>query len=174
MRHHLPYLSLVLLSGVLCACSPRPPKHGTAFLVAFGTNAVEMPAIEAQSLARAQEVMRKRLNTLGVRSSVEPTASGQLLIKVPRMRTNDLADVRRVLSQGGKLEFRMVHPESEKLLQQDLIEPGYEVLRLQQTRAAANPVLVPYLVKKKPERGLTGKYIRKAEVARSPLTNEPE
>lgn len=68
----------------------------------------------------------------------------------------------------------MVHPESDKLLAQNLIEPGYEVLRMQQKSGPANSIVLPYLVKKKPERGLTGSYIRRALVTRHHITKEPE
>jgi len=142
-------------------------------MLEFGTNTLELPAREAPSLTRAQQVMRERLKGLGVRSSVEPAGSHRILIKVPPMNSNSLAEVRRVLSKAGKLEFRMVHPESDKLLAQNLIEPGYEVLRLHGS-GRANPIVVPYLVKKKPERGLTGSYIRRAQVTRHPITDEPE
>lgn len=158
----------------LCGCSPQPPKHGTAFTLEFGTNTLELSASEAPSLTRAQQVMRERLKSLGVRSSVEPAGSERILIKVPPIHSNSLAEVRRVLSKAGRLEFRMVHPESDKLIAQNLIEPGYEVLRMQQKSGRANSSLVSYLVKKKSERGLTGSYIRRAQVTRHHITKEPE
>jgi SecD/SecF fusion protein len=118
--------------------------------------------------------MRERLKALGVRGWVEPAGANRIVVKVPALRTNSLAEVRRVLSKAGRLEFRMVHPESDKLLAQNLIEPGYEVLRMQQKSGRANSSLVSYLVKKKPERGLTGSYIKRAQVSRHHITNEPE
>jgi SecD/SecF fusion protein len=167
--------ALIVLCAVLalCGCSPQPPKHGTAFMLEFGTNTLELSATQPPSLTRAQQVVRERLKGLGVRSSVEPAGSNRILIKVPPIHSNSLAEVRRVLSKAGRLEFRMVHPESDKLIAQNLIEPGYEVLRIQQRSGRADPSLV-YLVKKKTERGLTGSHIHQAHVTRHHLTNEPE
>ena len=143
-------------------------------MLEFGTNTLQHSAGQPPSLIRAQQVMRERLKGLGVRSSVEPAGSNRILIKVAPMHSNSLAEVRRVLSKAGRLEFRMVHPESDKLIAQNLIEPGYEVLRMQQKSGRANPTLLSYLVKKKPERGLTGRYLRRAQVTRHPITDEPE
>ena len=143
-------------------------------MLEFGTNTLELSAGQPPSLTRAQQVMRERLKGLGVRSSVEPAGSNRILIKVPPIHSNSLAEVRRVLSKAGRLEFRMVHPESDKLIEHNLIEPGYEVLRLQQKSGRTNSSLVSYLVKKKPERGLTGSYIRRAQVTRHNITDEPE
>jgi SecD/SecF fusion protein len=168
--------SVAVLCGAmaLCGCSPRPPSHGTAFTVQFTTNAAESATNQAPSLADIQKVMRKRLKSVGVRSYVELAGPDRILVKIPRLPTNELAHVRQVLSRAGKLEFRMVHPQSDQLIADNIPEPGYEVLRFSPKSRASKPLLVSYLVKKKPERGLTGAHIRMAMVTRHYVTKEPE
>jgi preprotein translocase subunit SecD len=171
------YWPICLLAGcviALTACSPVP-RHGTAFLVEFGTNSLEAASTTAtQDLDRAAKAMRNRLATAGLRSHVERADPDRLLIKVRTFGSNDVANARQVLSRSGMLEFRMVHLESEQLLAEGLIAPGYEILRLETKDSRGNKRPVPYLIKKKPERGLTGKYMSHAAVTRHAVTDEPQ
>jgi SecD/SecF fusion protein len=157
----------------LAACS-RVPRHGTAFLVEFGTNQLEASSMTTrQDLDRAAKAMRSRLETAGLKSQVERTNSDRLLIKVQTSNTNEVASARELLSRSGRLEFRMVHPESEQLLADGIVAPGYEILRME-IKDGRGKRTVPYLIKKKPERGLTGRYMSRAAVARHSVTDEPQ
>jgi preprotein translocase subunit SecD len=162
------------LGLVLCGCSPKPPTHGTSFLIEFGTNDVSVTAESAPSLARAQQVMRNRLRMLGVRPWIETVGTNQLLIKVQPMRPDLLANVRELLSKPGMLHFRMVHPESDLLIKENIREPGHEVLMTPQRTSSHMAPAAAYMVRKNPERGLTGSYIRDAMVTRHHVTDAPE
>ncbi|HXG49634.1 MAG TPA: protein translocase subunit SecD, partial [Methylomirabilota bacterium] len=85
-----------------------------------------------------------------------------------------IESARRQIQRAAFLEFRMVHPESAQRVAEGIIDPGYEVLHEERTDKDGVKRLIPYLVKKEPERGLTGKYLKRAGVSRNPLTNEPE
>ena len=104
---------------------------------------------------------------------MELAADGRLLVSLPELPRDRLASCRRAIENVGLLEFRMVHPESQVLIAAKVPEPGYEVLE-QRSAAPYGPSITEYLVKKEPERGLTGKYIRKASVSRAHMTNKPE
>jgi preprotein translocase subunit SecD len=158
----------------LTACSPVP-RHGTAFLIEFGTNNLQAAATPAtQDLDRAVNVMRNRLADAGFQFQVERSGLDRLLIKVGILGSNDVAAARQVLSQAGILEFRMVHPESDQLLSEGLVAPNYEILRVETKDRLGNKRQVPYLVNKKPERGLTGKYMSRAGVSRDAVRGGAE
>ena len=67
-----------------------------------------------------------------------------------------------------------MHADSETLLGQGLSAPGCEKLMLKRTTRTGQETSAPYLVKKKPELGLTGKYVARAGVTRNPVSNQPE
>ena len=82
--------------------------------------------------------------------------------------------VRDTLQQAAYLEFRMVHPESEKLVRDGLVIPGYDLLRAKARKKGAADSFEQLLVKIEPEMGLTGKYIERAGVEPDPLTGQPQ
>lgn len=156
-------------------------RGGTSFLV-------EMQPIEAQTnnaaepdqqavLERAIEVLRTRVDKLGVAEPViQPSGNNRILIQLPGLAESDKQQARENIQKAAFLEFRMVHPESEQLLAQNIVEPGYEILRSEEKvgKSAHQTVLIPYLVKKKAERGLTGTYLENAMATRHHITGEPQ
>ena len=165
----------VIFSLVLClsSCSRRPPTHGTAFLVALDTNYLASGQNYEQALERAREVLCRRLDNFGVGCFIEPEAQGRLLIKVPPLKNDDLSAVRQVMSKPGLLEFRMVHPNNEDLVRAGTNEPGFELLKEIRRFPDGKTSFFSILVKKQPERGLTGKYIRRASVLNDPVSGAP-
>ncbi|MBI2947880.1 MAG: hypothetical protein HYY23_09535 [Verrucomicrobia bacterium] len=168
------FLILGLLSIVVhqSGCSPAPPFHGTAFVVALDTNRIGAASDKSQLLVRTEETLRKRLRNVGTRPLMERNAEGQLLIKLPQLKTNELASVRRLISKPGLLEFRVVHPESDRLIREGRTALDHEVLKLKRTHGGQTSD-TPYLVKKKPELGLTGTYLARSGVESDPITNQP-
>ena len=166
-------LTLAALMFVVAGCIPGPPKHGVALVIEMETNRVGESLNIAEHLNRTQEVLRKRLYNLGHSFAVERESAERLLIKLPQLQSNELAEARRVILRGGLLEFRLVHPESAKLIENDIGEPGYQVLTLVRELGGTkhNEKL---LVNRKPEQGLTGKYIKRAAVYRDSMTDQPE
>ena len=168
----------LMLSAALCfgliSCAPKPPAHGTAYLIQIDTNSTAGTDNEAVLLVHTQQVLSKRLRVIGVPGFFEQLPHAQLLIKVPpSYRTNPDA-VRQAISAVGRLEFRMVHPENDELVAAGIVDPGYEMLRQQVKAANGSTMERAYLVNKKPERGLTGKYIKRAMVTRNPANDQPE
>jgi|GEM_PF-3577754 SecD/SecF fusion protein len=152
-------------------CSQGPPKHGTQLTVA-PTNSV--PAAEQQqAIARAAETLRKRFRDLKIRRAVvEHSSDGRLVVTLPELPRERFASCRNAIENVGLLEFRMVHPQSERMIANRIPEPGYEVLELQ--FSTPNGLSSSkFLVNKQPERGLTGKHVRKAWVTRSEVTEKP-
>src|SRR5437016_9874880 len=92
-------------------CSPRPPRHGTSFLVLVETNQATAPSEHEQALAEIRDVLQRRLEQTGVgRPFFQPTNEGQLRILLPPLREPAIASIRKLIERPGILEFRMVHP----------------------------------------------------------------
>jgi SecD/SecF fusion protein len=155
-------------------------QGGTSFLVGVdtsqvgGTNAANVD--KSQILEQAIEVLRKRVDRFGVAEPIlQPQGENRILIQLPGLSEADINNARETIEKAAFLEFRLVHPESEQLLQQGLGAPGYEKLFEKRTDAkTGQEYAVPWLVKRGSERGLTGKYVDRATVSRNPLSNTPE
>jgi SecD/SecF fusion protein len=151
-------------------------QGGTSFLLEMDTNALTQAETRDVVLERAIEVLRNRVDQLGVAEPlIQPAGGNKILIQLPGLAESDKQSARENIQRAAFLEFRMVHPDSDELLAQNIIEPGYEVLRMESKNKDTGQIqLIPYLVKKKAERGLTGKYLKRASVSRHHITNEPE
>jgi SecD/SecF fusion protein len=150
-------------------------RGGTSFLVVMDTNALAGSEMRDTALANAVEVLRKRVDKLGVAEPlIQPSGTDRILIQLPGLSEADMASARRQIEKAAFLEFRMVHPESPVLISQGLIEPGYDLLKEERRLPNGSKELVPYIVSRKPERGLTGKYVKRAFVTREQFSNEPE
>src|SRR4051812_39253959 len=150
-------------------------QGGTSFLVEMDTSKLTQSSQKDTALADAVEVLRKRVDKLGVAEPlIQPAGNNRILIQLPGLSEAEKDTAHRQIEKAAFLEFRMVHPNSEELLSQNIVEPGYEVLRQTVKNADGTKVVVPYLVNKKPERGLTGKNIKHANVTRQQMSNEPE
>ncbi|MFM2082793.1 MAG: hypothetical protein RL380_1484 [Verrucomicrobiota bacterium] len=142
----------------------------------LGTNA---PAVDADAktqriLAQAVEVLRKRVDKFGVAEPViQPVGNDRIEIQLPGLSEADKGKAKAQIQQAAYLEFRLVHPESDNYVLQEMTEPGYEFKRSPHTSRNGAPV-PGYLVRKKAERGLNGKYVKYAMAIRNPVNNTPE
>ncbi|HVM50222.1 MAG TPA: protein translocase subunit SecD [Candidatus Acidoferrum sp.] len=147
-------------------------QGGTSFLVGIDTNHLaadtnaSLPHAERvnQALSQAAEVLRKRVDRFGVAEPViQPAGSDRILVQLPGLSDSDKDSARAQIQKAAYLEFRLVAPDSDSLVEQGTTEPGYEFLR--HPHKASDGRDVPgYLVKKRPE--LTGKYVKAAFVVR--------
>ena len=150
-------------------------QGGTSFLVGMDTSKISTNAEKSVVLANAVEVLRKRVDKLGVAEPLlQPAGEDRILIQLPGLSQSDMDAARKTVEKAAFLEFRMVHPESMELLAQGIVEPGYEVLRQESKGRDGSKQVMAYLVKKGAERGLNGGYLTRAMVSRNPVTNEPE
>lgn len=161
-------------------------QGGTQFLVSLDTNhltAVETNITKSATVAaeersrlvsQAAEVLRRRVDRLGVAEPViQPEGENHILIQLPGLSQAAQDEARQNIQRAAFLEFRMVHPNSDQLVSQGVIEPGYQVLTLRQRMPNGTFVVETNLVQKKLADGLTGKYVKRAFVSRDPISNEP-
>ncbi len=149
-------------------------QGGTSFLVEMDTNKLQNVSKET-ALSHAVEVLRKRVDKLGVAEPIiQPAGSDRILIQLPGLAEADKEQAARIIQKAAFLTIRMVHPDSAQLIAQGIIEPGYQIMEETRDLPDGTKSRIRYLVKKTPERGLTGKYIERASVSRDPITNKPE
>src|SRR4051812_39706015 len=111
-------------------------QGGSQFLVEMDTtklsstnDAARANAKEA-ALENAVEILRKRVDRLGVAEPLlQPQGANSILIQLPGLSEADKDEARQTIERAAFLEFRMVHPNSDELIAQGIIDPGYEVLR---------------------------------------------
>ncbi|NLH73061.1 MAG: protein translocase subunit SecD [Verrucomicrobia bacterium] len=155
-------------------------QGGTSFLVSMDTNRLANVADKAHALEQAVEVLRKRVDRFGVAEPIlQPQGENRILIQLPGLSDADKESAKNTIKKAAFLEFRLVHPESDELVRQGIIEPGYELLR--EKRRKRDRTSEPdaqiervYLVKKGPEKGLTGKYVERSGVFADPVTGMPK
>jgi SecD/SecF fusion protein len=161
-------------------------QGGTQFLVSLDTNHMVvldtndnktslMPAEERQRLvSQAAEVLRRRVDTLGVAEPViQPAGENHIIIQLPGLSQAAQDEAKTNIQKAAYLEFRLVHPQSSQLLKDGIIEPGFEVLKMKHKNPDGTTSLEAYLVQKKLANGLTGKYIKRAYTSRDPVSNDP-
>jgi len=150
-------------------------QGGVSFLVQVDTNKVTHSSDRSTVLDQAIEVLRKRVDRFGVAEPIiQAVGEDRIQIQMPGLSEADHDAVRKTLQQAAFLEFRMVNPDSDNLVKQGLVLPGYELLRTKSHKKTAGEAYEQVLVKIEPEMGLTGSYIESAGVEPDPLTGQPQ
>ncbi|MDR1191017.1 MAG: protein translocase subunit SecD [Verrucomicrobiales bacterium] len=73
--------------------------------------------IKAENLDQAVEVIRKRIDAQGVAEPIiQPLGSNRILVQIPGASESQKEVYRAQLQRVAKLEFRMVEPDSERIL----------------------------------------------------------
>lgn len=159
-------------------------QGGTEFVLGFGTNtlvsaekASDINASDERErmISQAVEVLRKRVDKFGVAEPIlQPLGNDRIRVQLPGLSEADKQNAKEQISKAAFLEFRLVHKESEQLIAQGLIPPGYEVLRMQRRGRDGQDVVHSFVVKKQAELGLTGQYVQRAYVTPHPISNQPQ
>lgn len=160
-------------------------QGGTAFVVRLqnpeaprtGTNDPAEEVDRSAMVDQAVEVLRRRVDAFGVAEPIiQPAGGDRINIQLPGLSEAQVASARTAIEKAAFLQFCLVHPQSDELLRQGITPPGYHKLTTRKAgRKPGDPEQVfPYLVKKKEEQGLIGKYVSSSSVTRNPLSNQPE
>ncbi|MBM3835639.1 MAG: protein translocase subunit SecD [Verrucomicrobia bacterium] len=155
-------------------------QGGSSYLVRLDTSKLETNRVDdiekrKMVLSQAVEVLRKRVDKFGVAEPIiTPVGEDSIEIQLPGLSEAEKESARAQIETAAYLEFRLVHPESDQLIQQGLTAPGYEVLQLKNRTRDGQEISQPFLVKRKPEHGLTGNFVSRAGVVPDPITNQPE
>jgi SecD/SecF fusion protein len=161
-------------------------QGGTEFLLGFGTNnpaasaagktnVADVTYEKERMLSEAVEVLRKRVDKFGVSEPIlQPSGDNRIVVQLPGLSEAEKESAKAQIQKAAFLEFRMVHPESEQLIKQGLVPPGYELLRMPRRMKDGTETLIPYLVKIGAAQGLTGQHVKRAYVTPDPISNAPQ
>ncbi len=150
-------------------------RGGTSFLVGLDMAKLDATSDKQSLVNQAIEVLRKRVDKYGVAEPII-VAEGEdrIVIQMPGLSQEQREEVRTQITKPASLAFRMVHPQTDQMVAQGIMAPGYEVLTQKRKGQNGQESIERVLVKTKPERGLTGKYIERAGVIRDPVSNRPQ
>jgi len=166
MKKILSILMATAICGFIGGCDNEPSKAqgGTFFLIRLVPEGTEK--IDQHTLDRAVETIRKRMNSLGVRKPViTPEGTDRISVQIPGLSAEDTARAREYLRKIGRLEFRLVHPQSQQIIAafeagELPIPPGYVLMPTAEQESGSqrseNFVLV------RTTAALDGQYVRRA------------
>jgi len=138
-------------------------QGGTSFLIRLLPEGER--EITTDSLEQAVEVIRKRVDKFGVSEPViTPQGIDRILVQIPGLGPEQIAAARQQLAQVAKLEFRLVHRDSDELIPQieagsHIVPAGYRIESETQMRRG-EAVEIKLLVKQKAD--LLGTRVKKA------------
>jgi SecD/SecF fusion protein len=139
------------------------------------TNDLKEASARNRALDQAVEILRRRVDRFGVAEPLIQRAGDDTIeIQVPGLTDAEKDAVKTQIEKAAFLEFCLVHPDNDRLLTEGLVPPGYRVLTEVRKDREGRSQSIPMLVKKKPERGLTGSFIVNAAAIPDPMTGEPK
>ncbi len=150
-------------------------QGGVSFLVRMDTNQIALAEQKSRALEQAVEVLRKRVDRLGVAEPIiQKAGENRIMIELPGLSEEEKESAKRRIKRAAFLEFRMVHPQSAEWLSKGQGAIGYTNM-VERRKKGNGPVeATHFLVKREPERGLTGKFIKNARAVFDPGTGEPQ
>jgi SecD/SecF fusion protein len=159
-------------------------QGGTEFVLGFtnqvvrsdDTNAASVVVSEKKErmISEAVEVLRKRVDKFGVSEPIlQPAGNDRIVVQLPGLSESEKDLAKEQISKAAFLEFRLVHPDSDKLVPQGIVPAGYELLKTIRTREGREEVH-QYLVKRGAAHGLTGQFVKRAFVTSNQLSGQPE
>jgi SecD/SecF fusion protein len=150
-------------------------QGGMSFVVQMDTNDLKEASARNRALDQAVEILRRRVDRFGVAEPLIQRAGDDTIeIQVPGLTDAEKDAVKTQIEKAAFLEFCLVHPDNDRLLTEGLVPPGYRVLTEVRKDREGRSQSIPMLVKKKPERGLTGSFIVNAAAIPDPMTGEPK
>ena len=149
-------------------------QGGISFRVQMDTNQFARVEQKQNALDKAVEVLRKRVDKFGVAEPlIQPEGDDRILIQLPGLSEQVKESAKSAIQKAAFLEFRMVHPQSDELIPQGLGAIGYTNMVEKVKQRDGRFQLVHLLVKKTPEKGLTGKYVTNARATLDPTSGDP-
>ncbi len=143
-------------------------KGGTSYLLKLDLSKVKT-LDHASATRQAIDVIRKRVDRFGVAEPViQPVGEDRILVQLPGLEESKRQIARSTIERTAYLEFRMVHPDNQRLLAEEQTDPsfqppvGCEKLTRKELDREGREVIRVYYVKKRAE--LDGSYVQRAYV----------
>jgi preprotein translocase subunit SecD len=163
-------VTLLALAAFVCGCKPRL-EHGVEFIVSVGTNS--FTPIGSNQMHRVADTLGKRIDKLGRPWSAEQLGDNRISVRFDPRDAEEIEEARMMLKRGGVLEFRLVHEDNQKLLEEGLIPVGSELFKETRRLPDGQKTIVPFIVSRRAIPGLDGRSISRAGVGHDAF-NRPE
>lgn len=156
--------------------TPAPKSNAEADSPWQATLLVELPKSsesgQSVSLGTCADALVRRLYATRDFTAIqcEPVQPDRVSIRLSLHNTNTMDSLKALVEQCGKLEFRVVHPENDRLIASNECPTGYRVLT--QSLGTDRPAQ-RLVVTQSPIDGLSSSNIAKAAVVRDSLTDQP-
>lgn len=171
-------LTLLLLGISIEAMFPPKEKitlgldlrGGTSFLLRL--DPVEGQQISPEAMDRAVETIRLRVDAMGTGEPIiAPQGDDRVLAQIPGLDPEQIAQAREQLERVAQLQFRMVHPETDRLLPQidagrEIIPPGFAIEEITEEIDGEKVVVDRLLVRQRAD--LEGDRVRRASAGYGP------
>ena len=142
-------------------------QGGMSFMIGVDTSGIEDDLKKEDALSQAIDVLRKRVDRFGVSEPViQAQGTDRVEIQLPGLSQAEAESVRVQITKPAVLQFRLVHPSSETIVQEGIVPPRHEMLPLRYRDDAGKVQYSAIVVEKKEPEGLTGKYLSRAGVSR--------
>ncbi|HEY3762583.1 MAG TPA: protein translocase subunit SecD [Verrucomicrobiae bacterium] len=155
-------------------------QGGTAFLMGMETNdmvqtnSMNSQQDQANAIAQAVEVLRKRVDQFGVAEPViQPAGANEVLVQLPGLSESAKDEAQTNLSKAAYLEFRLVKQDSADIIaNHEPIPPGYEILKMSQAPFNGSPrPPITVVLPKKGQSDLSGDITSDAFPSRDDMGN---
>lgn len=115
-------------------------QGGTRFVLQVDTSELDSDASH-DAPARAMEVIRNRVDAMGVAEPVIYSEPGnRIIVEIPGLKTEDRERAIKNIQSAAYLEFRMVHPDNDRLVdelfEKGLAPEGYRVVTINEAGGA--------------------------------------
>ena len=155
-------------------------RGGTQFVVQVEPkedpdNPGEFERVTTSQLTQAMEIMRRRVDAFGVSEPlIQTSGEDKIIIQVPGLGQADRDRARNIIKQVAQLDFRLSHPDSELLIDnEETFVPGAERMSYEQeNKKSGGQIVYEHFIEKKVS--LSGKHIKNASARRNDLTGVPE
>ncbi|MDB6152082.1 MAG: secD [Chthoniobacteraceae bacterium] len=144
-------------------------QGGTSFLIRLDppvdTTTGSRKTITKDMVEQAMEAFRKRVDEFGVSEPIiTPEGTDRILVQIPGLNPEKIEEAREQLRKVAKLEFRLVNPQSSRLVPaiesgQEVLPPGYTIQPMEAERGG-KAVESRLLIKKKAD--LLGERVTRA------------
>ncbi|MDZ4815425.1 MAG: protein translocase subunit SecD [Verrucomicrobiota bacterium] len=126
-----------------------------------------------RALNKAVEIIRRRIDRSGVREPViQKVGESQINVQIPGVTEEQKKQARSDLQRVAKLEFRLVHPNSDSIIKRHLdageaLPPGYEIKKGIDPSDKPNQPATTYNILVRKSAALSGKHISRARPDRT-------
>jgi SecD/SecF fusion protein len=146
-------------------------QGGSSFLVEMDTTSLTNQNESSAALSQAVEVLRKRVDNLGVAEPViQPQGNDRILIQLPGLSAAALEEAQTNIQRAAFLTFHLVNPHSDQDVKDNTPEPGYTILKRKYMRNGKEEVEAVEITKRPV---MTGSGIKQAMPVRGNL-GEPQ